>query len=178
MYRDAPLDKSRMLTTTKVMKTQGLFLETSYADQSSVYYCLSPFDNTEKGLPSIYRLYLEMGDLEEYTFAETYFLGMDHWRKICEAPFFKPYLERMRGDLEKKIKSEAVRKIIAETTNPDSKNYFQSLKWLAEKGYKEKAQKGRPSKAEVERAAREEADSRLELSDIVERLDIKPREIN
>lgn len=168
----APLDKSRMLTSTKVMKTQALFLETSYADQSSVYYVLSPFDNHEKGFPSIYRLYLEMGDLEEFTFAETYFLGMDHWRKICESPFFKPYLEKMRGDLEKKIKSEAIRKILAETNNPDSKNYFQSLKWLAEKGYKEKAQRGRPSKAQVERAAREEADAQMELKDILGRLEI------
>lgn len=174
----APLDKSKMLTSTNVMKTQALFLETSYADQSSVYYVLSPFDNPEKGYPSIYRLYIEMGDLEEYEFANTYFLGMDHWRKICESPFFKPHLEKMRGDLEKKLKSEAMRKIIAETSNPDSKNYFQSLKWLAEKGYKEKAQKGRPSKAQVDRAAREEADSRLELRDIVERLQIEPKELN
>lgn len=165
-------DKSKMLTSTNVMKTQALFLETSYNDQSSVYYVLSPFDNHEKGFPSIYRLYLEMEDTEEFLFAETYFLGMDHWRKICEAPFFKPYLARMREDLEKKIKSRAMQQIIAETSNPDSKNYFAALKWLAEKGYKEKATKGRPSKAEVQKAAKEKAEESSELLEIQERLGI------
>lgn len=175
------VDKDRMLGSNGHFKTQALFLETSYNDQSSVYYTLSPFPKTTKNpitgsegthLPSIYQLYLDLEDVEEFLFAATYFLGMEHWRRVCEAPFFQPHLRKMREDLEKKIKSRAMQQIIAESSNKDSKNYFSALKWLAEKGYKEKAQKGRPSKAEVNRAAKESAEEKSELLEIQERLGI------
>lgn len=174
-------DKSRMLTPQNVMKTSALFIDECWGtDQSSCYYTLSPFHryasdevpNTKAGYPSIYQLYLEMSDPTEFNFANTYFLGMDHWRKLEKAPFFKPHLEKMRSDLELKLKAEAVQRIREEATKESSKNYFQSLKWLAEKGYAEKAAKGRPSKAQVERAAKDQAEQNTELKDILGRLNL------
>jgi hypothetical protein len=167
------IDKSKMITEKNVLRTKALFLEESYENQENVCFVLSPHHNEERGLPSLYRLYLELEDLEEYTFAETYFLGMHHWRKLCECPWFKPHLKLMRADLEKKIKSRALSQMLKETQNPDSKNYFQALKYLADKGYKEKAEKGRPSKEQVSAAAKEEAKQVDELQEIYERLGIE-----
>lgn len=153
-----------------VMRTQSLFLEESYGDQSAVTYTLSPFDHEERGLPSIYKLYLDLADPDEFIFANTYFLGMDHWRKICEAPFFAPHLEKMRADLRLKIKSEALVSIKKEAGNPDSKNYFAALKYLSDGGYEEKAKKGRPSKAAVAAETKKQAAERSELDDMLNRM--------
>ena len=158
-----------------VSRTQSLFLEESYQDQTAVYYTLSPHDSETKGVPSIYRLYLEMGDPEEYLFADTYFLGMDHWRKICESPFFQPHLERMREDLRKKIKSESLYRIRKEAEDPTSKNYFAALKYLSDGGYLEKNTKGRPSKAAVAAETKKQAEARTELDAILERMEIPPQ---
>lgn len=172
------IDKKKMITEKNVLRTKALFLEESYENQDFVCFVLSPHHNTERGIPSLYRLYLEMEDLEEFDFAETYFLGMHHWRKICECSWFKPHLKQMRADLEKKIKSRSLSRIISESSNSESKNYFQALKYLADKGYKEKAEKGRPSKNEVDRAAKEHAEDKSELQEIYERLGIEETQVN
>ena len=165
-------DKSRMISEGNLLRTRALFLEPSYKMQDYVQYVLSPYDHPTRGIPSIYRLYIEMEDLAEFDFANTYFLGMDHWRRICECEWFKPYLEEMRGDLQLKLKSRALARIKQEAEKEDSKNYFQSLKYLADKGYIEKDKKGRPSKAQVEAEAKKQASNKTELDDIMDRMDI------
>lgn len=167
------VDKSKMRGDNGVMRTQSLFLEESYGDQSAVCYTLSPFDKGK--IPSIYQLYVDFGDPDEFTFANTYFLGMDHWRKICEAPFFAPHLEKMRADLRLKIKSEALYRIRKEAEDPESKNYFAALKYLSDGGYEEKAKKGRPSKAAVAAEAKKQAAVKSELDEILSRMEVSPQ---
>ena len=128
-------------------RTKSLFLETSYLDKSHVMYVLSPV--ARENLPSIYQLFLETEDPTEFKFANTYFDGMEHWRRICDSEWFKPFLEAMRSDLRLKIKQKAIEGIKEEAYNPESKSRFSALKYLADGGYisKEEAKRvGRPNK--------------------------------
>ena len=126
--------------------TQSLFLEFGYND--AAIYTLKDYDYDYEGkkLPSIKRLYLEAEDVTEYEFANAYFLSYDHWLRICNMKIFKPYVEKMRTELELKLKARAMRKLIEQA---DAGN-FQAAKLLVDKGY-EKRIAGRPSKEEVER---------------------------
>jgi len=129
-------DKSLMINkTNNIYRTKALFYEVSYADTTYAQYSLSVFDNPP--YVSLYRLYLEMEDTEEFEFANRYFLGMEHWRKLCECTWFKPLLKTMREDLQKKLKSRALRNLKESAQDPKSRSFFQANKYLADKGYLE-----------------------------------------
>lgn len=150
-----------------------LFLEQSYTDQSRVIYTLN-YEDHPKGYPSLYRLYLELEDVTEYEFAKTYLDGMPHWRKLCKCSWFKPLLEEMRGDLQLKLQSRAIRGIAQEAASEESRNKFSALKYLADKGYvntkDEKAKRGRPSKEEIEQEKKQILSEDTELNEILQRL--------
>lgn len=165
------LDRLRADNGNKL--TRALFVETNQTNPDQILYTLSDRDHPTKGYLSIYKAYLDMEDASEYEFATKFFGTYRHWRLLCETPWFKPYLEEMRSDLQKKLKSRALRKIILESEDPDNKNYFQANKYLADKGYLEKEQKGRPSKSQVSSAAKEKAEEDAELNDILSRLEFK-----
>ena len=164
------LDKMRASNGIKL--TRALFVETNTTpDASHVLYTLRD-DDHPKGYKSIYKAYLEMEDLSEYEFATTFFGTMRHWRYLCDQDWFKPYVKEMREDLQRKLKSRALAKIRGEASDPDNKNYFQANKYLADKGYLDKPTKGRPSKSEVTKAAREQVEQDEELKDILGRMEI------
>lgn len=164
------LEKLRAANGIKL--TRALFVETNTSPTSEhVLYTLSDHDHP-KGYKSIYKAYLEMEDVSEYDFATRFFGSMRHWRYLCSQDWFKPYHEEMKSDLQTKLKSRALVKIRSEADDPDNKNYFQANKYLADKGYLEKSQKGRPSSAQVKLAAKEKAHADDELSDIMNRLEI------
>lgn len=110
-------------------RTQSLFFE--YPDYGLGHlYTLKKADH--KGYPSLYRLYLEMMDLEEFEFASRYLDGMAHWNKLKKAPFFKELYGEMRADLEQKIKSLALNVILADAQDEESKTSTSSAKYLYE----------------------------------------------
>src|SRR5574337_902614 len=78
------VDKKKMLDGGGKPLTQSLFLEIGYTEQS--IYTLKEEDYMYEGklYPSLKRLYLEMEDLTEYEFANTYLLGWKHWKRLCE----------------------------------------------------------------------------------------------
>lgn len=140
----------------------SLFLETSYADQSNCVYTLK--DEDHRGLPSLYRLYMETEDLTEYEFANKYLDGYEHWTMICESNWFKKYIARWRKELELKIRGRALKVLQEIASDPSHKSASGVNQFLVKGGWKEAAGKGRPSKDDVKKAAKEEADlkSRLE----------------
>lgn len=83
---------------------------------------------------SLYKRYMEEGDLTEYTFALKYFESWHHWQRVCNAQFFKKdILPRWRKELELKTKAEALENIKAESRS-NSKNSFAASKYLFERG--------------------------------------------
>lgn len=130
----------------------ALFFE-HYLDKETVLYTLKSKDHN--GYPSLYRLYMELADPLEYTFANTYFEDWDHWKTLTECNWFKPYITKWRKELELKIRSEALVRL-RQDAEGDSKTSVSSNKYLLEGGWKDKAEKGRPSKDDIRKAAKEE----------------------
>jgi hypothetical protein len=124
--------------------TQSMFLEIGYSE--AAIYTLKDNDHTYEGkvYPSLKRLYLEMEDPTEYTFASEYLLGWRHWQRLCENKLIRKGIDEWREELEMKIRSRAVQQMIASA----SKGGVQASRWLADRGWATRGA-GRPSKAEV-----------------------------
>lgn len=128
---------------------KGLFFETTTAHGSEIY-TLKDWDH--EGLPSLYLLYMSHGDILEYSFAKTYLDGWEHWKMLCECSWFKPYVERWREELELKIRSSALYLTI-EDANSTSRSASNSRRFLLERGWAPKSEKGRPSKSQIKAEA-------------------------
>lgn len=128
--------------------TQSLFLETSYEDLSNVVYTLKRQDYEHKGVTylSFPRLYLEIADPTEYEVANVLFDGWPHWQRIQGNGRIMPTIEGLRAELEVKLRSEGVRRMIAgvRAGKPSEK----AAMWLADKGWAPK-DIGRPSKVKI-----------------------------
>ena len=138
------MDKSKLKDSRGRPLTQSLFLEVGYNTEYAVY-TLKDEDYVYHGktYPSLKRLYLEMEDVIEYEFANTYLLGWEHWLRIANNKVFSKRVDSWRHELELKLRSQAVKDIIDMTAEEKS---FQAAKWLADKGWG-KNPVGRPSKA-------------------------------
>ena len=154
---------------------KGLFYEMTLSDKSSVVYTLKDVDH--EGYPSLYRLYMETNDPTEWRFAQECLDGWEHWEMLCATTWFKPYVERWRRELELRMKSEALSRIMRESKT-GSKESFQANKYLLEKGWEPKDsqhRRGRPSKDEIAKAAKEIATTDRRLEEDFERLQIVTR---
>lgn len=142
------MDKSLLKDTMGRPLTQGLFLETKY-DVRYAVFTMDGEDKEYKGKTyiSLKKLYLEMMDPVEYTFATTHLLGWDHWMRLNDNKLLGPEFTKWRFELELKIRSEATGNIIEDSA---SEKGFQASKWLADRGW-EKRGAGRPSKSDVQR---------------------------
>lgn len=120
-------------------------------------YCLTEYD--KDGSTSLKRLYLECADITEYEFAKRYLGGMSHWLALCECKWFKVHLYDWRKELELKIRSEALKRVIQEGRS-GGKSAFSANRFIVERGYLTKEEKqaqpkrGRPSKEEIKNEAK------------------------
>ena len=148
--------------------TQSLFLEVGY-DPDTAIYSLKEYHHEYDGksFPSLKLLYLEMEDPTEYEFATTYFLSWDHWQRICNNKLFTEKIESWRRELELKIRSQAIRSIMDSALSEDGS--FQAAKYLADKGW-DKRGAGRPTKADVAKERKMQADMHNEFDTDVKRL--------
>lgn len=141
------------------LRLSSLFLESKYDETAP--YTLSDADKTYKGkvYPSLYKLYIQMADITEYNFANTYLESYQHWDALCGEEFFKPVVARWRKELELKVKSGALLEIIAQSASDDPRKRLEAAKYLYEKvGIAgNKSTRGRPSKDEVTKEAKKMA---------------------
>lgn len=138
-------------------------------DPNHVFYEVYP-DHT---YPSLRRIYLEYMDPVEFRFA-TDVIGSDrHWKILQNLKWFQPYLEEWRQALDLKLRSEAVNTIRSIAKDDTSKGQLQAARWLAEKGYSEKEQKGRPSKRDLANKLATEAVASKMLEEDAERIGLK-----
>ena len=150
---------------------KALFFETTLADKSQVVYTLK--DEDHEGYPSLYKLYLDTGDITEYEFASLHLGGWDHWCRLQKCSWFTPYLERWREELRLKLKAKALRGVISEAQS-SSRNAFAANKFLVQEGWKEpeKSKRGRPSKAEIDKERDKLLEFDAELKEAKERLNL------
>lgn len=146
-------DKTKFRNPMNGLYIRRIFLETSYRDndKTPVQYTLRSQDHPD-GYPSLYKLYIQLADPLEYQFAETYLESYEHWTKLCETNWFKPIIERWRNDLQAKLKTQALQKILRVSEDDSHRNQFEALKIILAGGWKEKEPRrkaGRPTKEEV-----------------------------
>ena len=160
-------DKRKFVTHTGNFYTQKLFLELGY-DSDIAVYTFKEYDYEYEGKTylSIKRLYLEMEDVTEYTFANTYFFSWNHWQRIVNNKLIRKHIDEWRNELELKLSAQAIKSIIDMTSDERG---FQAAKYVAERGWS-KGQVGRPKKDNSERDAK--IDQRLndEFAEDVARL--------
>lgn len=160
---------SRFRNAQGVRFLKALFFEETLADKSNVVYSLK--DNDHEGYPSLYRLYMETGDPTEWKFATTHLDGFDHWQMLCECTWFKPYVARWRKELQLRIASEALTRIMAEAKTT-SRNAFTANRFLLEGGWEPRDKKtaGRPSRQTIREEAARIASSESQVASDYERL--------
>ncbi len=161
------VDKKKMLDVRGRPLTQSLFLEMGYQEDFAMY-TLKDWDWQYNGktYPSIKRLYLAHDDPLEYDFATTYFLGWNHWLRLCENKAIRKFIDEWRTELELKLAAQSVRNIIDMTA--DEKG-FQAAKYVAERGWN-KNPVGRPKKDTSYQDAKIDERLNEEFGDDVKRL--------
>lgn len=149
--------------------TKGLFFETTGIDKSSVLFTLK--DDDHLGYRSLRQLYLQEGDPTEFKFAVSHLDGWDHWQELCSCSWFKPHLSKWRSELELKIKSAALARIMVEAKT-SSKNSFMANRYLVERAWESRGESraGRPSKAQIREAAHEQASDVSRINSDFDRL--------
>lgn len=166
-----PVASSKFRNNQGVRLTRALFYEFVQKDPEQAIYTIKDYD--WNGYPSLYRLYMEMGDLTEYEFANTYLENWDHWLLLCSTSFFEPVVTRWRQELDLKVRSEALKRIRVEAANGDSKNQFQANKILIDRTWESKlpsAPRGRPSNDELKNELKRRADEQAQLEEDLRRI--------
>lgn len=125
--------------------TQSLFLELGYRPEAVYTLKDEDFEYEGKHLPSIKKLYLEIGDPTEYVFANQCFTGWTQWQRIVANKQMTKTVEQWRFELEVKIRSEGVRMARSQSR----KGSWQATRWLSEKGWEQRSA-GRPTKEDVD----------------------------
>lgn len=157
---------SKFRNTNNVLFLRELFEETAL-NKENILYTLKDQD-TE--YPSLHRLYMESNDPTEYSFAVAHLEGWEHWKALSESQFFKNYIARWREELEVKLRSETLARIL-ETSRNGGKDAFQANKYITDRGYdKPRTTKGRPTKVQIQNAANDIALSARRESEDLERM--------
>lgn len=130
-----------------------LFLEFSRDEERDrVLYTIKDEDVSPQ-IKSLKKLYLEQEDLSEYTFASLYFNDYNHWERLTKFYWFAPVVDKWRRELEVKIRSEALRKLV-EIAKGNSPQAAAVNRYLAEGKWKDK-----PKKDKVYPKSKKEKDS-------------------
>lgn len=148
---------------------QGLFLEDRYNTDLAIY-TFDGEDKEYKGViyPSLKRLYLEEGDVEEYIFAKKYLYDWPHWKRLCKNAIVGRHIEEWREELALSLRAEGLATMVHLAKNEDS---YQAAKFLADEGWIKRS-KGRPSKQEIERELKRKAELEERFKDDFQLLEL------
>lgn len=148
--------------------SKQLFFETT-EDKSRVLYSLKPEDHKVGKIiyPSLRRLYMELGDETEFIFAETYFGGWPHWKRLLQSQWFLDHLVELREELSARNAAIHLNQIKQSAAQGNAS----SAKYLLEQGWLPKDKKvGRPTKEKIRQEAEKIALDSYDISDDLERI--------
>jgi hypothetical protein len=131
-------------------RTQSLFEEfKSITPAYEPLWTLKELKQEGGLLPSLRDLYMEISDPTEYAFAMEAFGSYKQWLKIKNNKSIMVWIDDWAFELEVKIRSEGIRGVAEEAKSGKAK--FNASKAMAEGFWSKHSQRGRPSKAEIER---------------------------
>jgi hypothetical protein len=166
------MSDSRFKNASGSWLLKPIFFELDDADKSKAIYTLKPEDHTSKGrtYPSLRRLYLDLGDDTEYYFAETYFGGWPHWKRLLSCNWFVDYLSEIREELRAKQAADSKRRIREIAENRSDKGSLQANRLLLEESKKTDNPVGRPSRDSINRRAQEIVEDQAQLQEDLDRI--------
>jgi hypothetical protein len=149
--------------------TKSLFVE---YDKAYGMYTLKANDLVVDGktYPSLYKLYIDYSDTTEYLFAKDFFEDLEHWNLLCSMPFFVAHLTKWRTELELKLKAESLQAILKEAREGkyDAHKFFATKSWIDKT--QDPKRRGRPTKADIDKQAREMAFLASDVDDDLKRI--------
>ena len=129
-------------------RTRSLFVEETTTPDIDTLWCLR--EGSWKGKPSMKDLYMDMQDPTEYKFAMATLGSWDHWKVLCNTKWFSVIIEEWRDELATKLRATAIDTIKNISKDTDDTRALQAARYLADKGWVDKQNQGRPSKEVVE----------------------------
>lgn len=118
-----------------------------------------------------HQTFLECDDPTEYKPALILVGTWAEWLRLKkDSVWFRAKVRQWLEELEMKQRSESIQ-AIRKLAKSDKPSAFQANKWTAEKGYDKVTQRGRPSKAELTKEARELAREAGETEDEAKRIE-------
>lgn len=165
--------ESKFKNASNAYYLKALFFETSTdPERAKVLYTFKPDDHTFAGMtyPSLRRLYLEMEDDTEYYFAQTYFDGWPHWKKLLNCSWFVDYITDIREELAAKQSADSKKRIRDIAKDPKDRGSLQANKLLLEETKKSNSPVGRPTKESIRRKAEELFQDQSEFQDDLDRI--------
>lgn len=129
---------------------------------------------------SLKKLYLDCMDPTEEKFVQLAFDGNRiQWERIKNSEALSkllkrtdtdvPWFDEWKYELELRLQSEGIEGIRDIASDPDNKQNFQALKWLAEKGWDKS--KGRPTKSDIEKERKLKSASYKEIESDLNRME-------
>jgi hypothetical protein len=135
--------------------TKALFLEpnvnTRIQDRAEGIEPIFTLQGGKPGYIDARKTFVELEDPTGYKWAMLYLESWDHFEMLTKAQWFRDALEDWRREIDVRLASKGLDKLKAFLSDPDlpQAQAITVAKYLANKEYKEKAVKGRPSKADV-----------------------------
>lgn len=152
---DVKINKEVMIDSQGRYLTQSMFYEHVYSTGPEVQYTLSDkpihIERDGRTIYSLKKLFLDMEDPHEWTFADTYLVGWSHWQKMNNNKVLKAHFDAWRHELAIKMRSKALQQIL-DLADDGNMN---AAKFVAKKEWETRAA-GRPSKQEVQRRISED----------------------
>lgn len=128
------------------------------------------FENGTYDIEEFHQAFLELEDMTEYEPAIKLVGSWKEWERLKrDSVTFNAYVTEWKAELTVKLASKAVKKINELVAGDDAKA-LQAAKWIAEEGWNKRTGKGRPSKAEREREAKELAKAAAETKQEEDRI--------
>lgn len=149
--------------------TRALFFEYSHPGITPIF---TMKDDDYKGYKSLKKIYLAYDHIPEfeYEFANEVLGGWEHWERLQASPDINRHIESWKKEKDIQLRAEAIRNVIRTARSAD-KASLQAARYLADKGYLEKADgRGRPSKSEREARLKEDKAVIKEVDEDLKRL--------
>lgn len=130
--------------------TATLFLERWYllAESERGYKPLFSLTGRD-GYINARTTFIELQDPTGYKWSQKYLGSWEHMERLLKAPWFVKEFEEWVVELEMKLKSEAIQKVIEIASQPGPQAYL-AAKYIAAHDWKNRAHgRGRPSKEEL-----------------------------
>lgn len=120
------------------------------------------------------KAYVESEDPTGYKVAQELLGGYQLWTVLMKTKWFQEAKKIWDEELDARLKSQGIEKLKEILTNGQPAQQLQAAKYIANLEYKgaTRSSRGRPSNAEIEKAAREEADIRSTLEADYQRISL------